>query len=62
VIYFQTVVSLFKGLPTYQWLAAAGITPDSSKTYSLSTITSALKSVAGVRPLLFFATQQLKTL
>jgi len=52
VIYFQTVVSLFKTLPTYQWLAAAGITPDDSRTYSLSTITSALQSVAGVTPAL----------
>ena len=45
-------MKLFQTLPTYDWLAAAGITPDSSKTYSLSTLTSALKSAAGVTPAL----------
>ncbi|OTB02046.1 hypothetical protein M426DRAFT_322993 [Hypoxylon sp. CI-4A] len=40
--YFNTTVSLFKSLPTYQWLSDAGITPSSSKTYKLSDIQSAL--------------------
>nr|BAC00516.1 ribonuclease T2 [Irpex lacteus] len=52
VAFFQQVVTLFKTLPTYQWLAKAGITPDSSKTFTLSEITSALKSAAGVTPAL----------
>ncbi|KAF9469820.1 ribonuclease T2 [Collybia nuda] len=47
VAYFQTVVKLFKSLPTYTWLSNAGITPSSSKTYTLSTLTAALKSASG---------------
>ncbi|KAK8243544.1 ribonuclease T2-like protein [Phyllosticta capitalensis] len=45
--FFNRSVSLFKERPTYEWLAAAGITPSSSKTYSLSTIQSALKAAHG---------------
>lgn len=41
-------MALFKTLPTYEWLSAAGITPGSG-TYTLSQITSALKSASGVR-------------
>ncbi|RPD65087.1 ribonuclease T2 [Lentinus tigrinus ALCF2SS1-7] len=52
VAFFQTVVKLFKTLPTYEWLADAGITPDSSKTYTLTTLTNALKSASGVTPAL----------
>jgi len=52
VAFFQTVVKLFKTLPTYTYLANAGITPSTSKTYTLSTLTSALKSGAGVTPAL----------
>jgi ribonuclease T2 len=40
-------VSLFKSLPTYEWLADAGITPSSSKTYTLSAIQNALSSKHG---------------
>ncbi|KAI2471957.1 ribonuclease M [Annulohypoxylon bovei var. microspora] len=40
--FFNTTVSLFKSLPTYQWLADAGITPSSSTTYKLSDIQAAL--------------------
>jgi ribonuclease T2 len=42
VDYFQKAVDLFKGLPSYQWLAAAGIEPSTSKTYTFSAIQSAL--------------------
>ncbi|KAK7695044.1 hypothetical protein QCA50_002232 [Cerrena zonata] len=52
VAFFNTVVKLFKSLPTYDWLAQAGITPSSSKTYTLAQITSALKSASGVTPAL----------
>nr|VWO94283.1 Ribonuclease T2 [Ganoderma boninense] len=52
VAFFQTVVKLFKTLPTYEWLANAGITPSSSKTFTLSTLTNALKSASGVTPAL----------
>ncbi|KAI1769840.1 ribonuclease M [Hypoxylon cercidicola] len=40
--YFNTTVSLFKTLPTYKFLADAGITPSSSKTYKLADIQAAL--------------------
>jgi len=47
VDFFTKVVSLFKTLPTYTWLANAGITPSSSKTYKLSAMNSALESAFG---------------
>lgn len=40
--FFTKVVSLFKTLPTYTWLTAAGITPSSTKTYTLAAIQAAL--------------------
>ncbi|KAH9812186.1 putative RNase T2 family protein [Teratosphaeria destructans] len=40
--FFNRTVALFKSLPTYQWLADAGIIPSSSATYSASAIQSAL--------------------
>ncbi|KAG6837649.1 hypothetical protein H0H93_004925 [Arthromyces matolae] len=52
VAFFQTVVKLFQSLPTYNWLANAGITPSSSTTHTLSSLTSALKAGAGVTPAL----------
>ena len=52
VAFFQTVVRLFQTLPTYDWLADAGITPSSSKTYTLTTLTDALKDASGVTPAL----------
>ncbi|KAI1412236.1 ribonuclease T2-like protein [Hypoxylon sp. FL1857] len=45
--FFNTTVSLFKTLPTYKWLADAGITPSSSKTYQLSDIQAALSKNHG---------------
>ncbi|KAI0828417.1 ribonuclease T2-like protein [Hypoxylon sp. FL0890] len=45
--YFNTTVSLFKTLPTYKWLADAGITPSSSQTYELSDIQAALSKNHG---------------
>ncbi|KAF8899056.1 ribonuclease T2-like protein [Infundibulicybe gibba] len=47
VAFFQTVVKLFKSLPTYTWLANAGITPSSTETHTLASLTSALKSASG---------------
>ncbi|KAI0652379.1 ribonuclease T2-like protein [Trametes meyenii] len=52
VAFFQTVVKLFKTLPTYDFLSDAGITPSTSKTFTLSTLTSALKDATGVTPAL----------
>ncbi|KAL6808066.1 ribonuclease T2 [Trichoderma sp. SZMC 28013] len=45
--FFSRTVSLFKTLPTYQWLADAGITPDGSKSYALEDIQSALSKQHG---------------
>ena len=49
VTFFETAVALFKQLPTYDWLSQAGITPDSSKTYTLDELQSAIQSAASVR-------------
>jgi ribonuclease T2 len=51
VAFFQTVVALFKNLPTYQWLADAGITPGSS-THTLASMVNALQSNFGATPAL----------
>ncbi|KAF4464393.1 ribonuclease t2 family [Fusarium albosuccineum] len=40
--YVKRLVSLFKELPTYQWLAEAGIKPSDSQTYTASEIEDAL--------------------
>lgn len=50
VSFFQTVVSLFKTLPTYDWLSAAHITPNEQREYTFSEIKEALTSAAGVVP------------
>lgn len=42
VDYFQKAVDLFKGLPSYQWLSDAGITPSTSQTYTTAQIQAAL--------------------
>lgn len=47
VAFFETVVKVFKTLPTYDWLAQAGITPSYSQTYSLSSLLSALEAASG---------------
>lgn len=49
VAFFQQVVALFQTLPTYQWLAQGGITPSTTKTYTLAQLNSALKTASGVR-------------
>ncbi|THY55359.1 ribonuclease T2 [Aureobasidium pullulans] len=52
VDFLNTTITLFKSLPTYQWLANAGITPSSSKTYTNAQITTALKNKFGATPIL----------
>ncbi|KAJ6575435.1 ribonuclease T2-like protein [Mycena capillaripes] len=52
VAFFNTVVKLFKTLPTYQWLEDAGITPSSSTTHTLASLTAALKKGYGFQPAL----------
>ncbi|KAH8914202.1 ribonuclease T2 [Atractiella rhizophila] len=47
VDFFVRTVALFKTLPTYTWLSNAGITPSSSKTYTLSALQAAIKSAFG---------------
>ncbi|EME78020.1 uncharacterized protein MYCFIDRAFT_168568 [Pseudocercospora fijiensis CIRAD86] len=45
--FFEKVVSLFNALPSYKWLADAGITPDSSRTYTLAQIQNAVAKQFG---------------
>jgi len=52
VAFFQTVVRLFQTLPTYNWLENEGITPSTTKTYTLSQLTSALRAQSGFTPAL----------
>ncbi|KAK7465444.1 hypothetical protein VKT23_005422 [Stygiomarasmius scandens] len=52
VAFFQTVVKLFKTLPTFTFLQNQGITPSSSKTFTLSQLENALTQEAGVKPAL----------
>lgn len=47
VDFFNTAVSVFKTLPSYTWLAQAGIVPSTTKTYTLSAIQAALSSHHG---------------
>jgi hypothetical protein len=48
--FFDTVVNLYQNLTTYDWLAAAGILPDSTKTWTYTQLTSALKAHYGFTP------------
>ncbi|KAG5647739.1 hypothetical protein DXG03_008462 [Asterophora parasitica] len=36
-----------QSLPTYEWLASAGITPSTTQTYTLATLLAALKKASG---------------
>lgn len=45
--FFDKAVELFKTLPSYEWLSAAGITPSTSKTYTTAQIQAALKAKHG---------------
>lgn len=45
VAYFDKTVELFKSLPTYSWLTAAGIVPSNTATYTLAQ----LQAVASAR-------------
>lgn len=50
VDYFQTAVDLFKTLPSYDWLAQAGIVPSTTATYTSADILAALTKPRGVAP------------
>lgn len=45
--YFNVAIAVFKDLPSYKWLADAGIVPSSTATYTLAAIQAALKSHHG---------------
>lgn len=45
--FFDRVVSLFKTLPSYEWLSAAGITPSTTATYTRAQISDALSQKHG---------------
>ncbi len=45
--YFFRAVSLFRTLPSYKWLAAAGIVPSTTQTYTLAQIQAALTAGYG---------------
>ncbi|KAJ8495762.1 hypothetical protein ONZ51_g1549 [Trametes cubensis] len=66
VAFFQAVVTLFKACLIHMALCAcayaAGITPSTSKTYSLSTLTDALKNATGVTPALNCAGSSLSSI
>ncbi|PQK11919.1 hypothetical protein BB8028_0003g05390 [Beauveria bassiana] len=47
--FFTRTVGLFKTLPTYQWLADAGIEPSDSKTYDVAQIQSVLAGQHGAQ-------------
>jgi len=47
VDFFHAAVKLFKTLPTYDILAAAGVVPDSSQTYTLAQIQEPLQAMHG---------------
>ncbi|KAL0947455.1 hypothetical protein HGRIS_013562 [Hohenbuehelia grisea] len=47
VVYFQTTVKLFQGLPTHKWLADGGIKPSDNATYTRDEIVGALKKSSG---------------
>lgn len=48
VDFFNTTTSLFQTLPTYQFLADAGIYPSSNETYAKTDIIAALRAARGV--------------
>ena len=48
--FFNDTVQLYKTLPTYTWLANAGIVPSSSKTYTSAAVLKALNTPRGVNP------------
>lgn len=47
VTFFETTVSLFQTLPTYQWLSAAGIVPSNDQTYNLSDLQAVAQANQG---------------
>lgn len=50
--FFETVIDYYKDLPTWRWLADAGITPSNATSYTLSHIQDALTRGYGKTPYL----------
>jgi ribonuclease T2 len=50
VDFFETAIKYYRGLPTYDWLADAGIVPSNTTRYSLTDLQSALKNRFGALP------------
>ena len=50
--FYETAITYYRRLPTYDWLAEAGITPSNSTTYTLSDMQNALSSKWGAVPYL----------
>ncbi|OCL04080.1 ribonuclease T2, partial [Glonium stellatum] len=48
VEYFATAVEVWGGVPTFKWLAEAGIVPSTDRTYDLADIRAALGKARGV--------------
>lgn len=48
--FYETAIQYYKGLPSYKWLANAGITPSNTTKYTLSDMQSALTSAFGALP------------
>lgn len=58
VDFFETAAAFYRGLPTYDWLAAAGIVPSNATTYSLADVQAALAAAFGAVPYLACAGQR----
>ena len=50
--FFETAITYFRQLPTYDWLADAGIVPSNTTSYSLHDIQNALRIRFGATPYL----------
>ncbi|KAL1986894.1 hypothetical protein VTN96DRAFT_5311 [Rasamsonia emersonii] len=50
--FFTTAINYFRRHPTYQWLAAADITPSNKTSYTLAHIQTALRRASGATPYL----------
>lgn len=52
VDFFETAIAWYRTVPTYKWLADAGIVPSNCTTYSLSDIQATLTAAFGAVPYL----------
>ncbi|KIW03986.1 uncharacterized protein PV09_04817 [Verruconis gallopava] len=52
VQYFQKAVEVYKSLPSFEWLEAAGIVPSDEKTYTRAEIEAALEAPRGAKAII----------